>query len=146
MKKNHIDRAENKHIDEIMEIWLKTNVSAHAFIPKSYWENHYDSVRSALPKADLFIYRERDTIIGFIGIINQSYIAGLFIRENFQGHGIGRKLINHCKQKYARLALDVYSENVMAVHFYQNNDFKIISKKTDPEIDHEEYHMTWSSS
>jgi len=35
----------------IMQILLDTNMKAHYFIPKEYWTDHYEMVRSALPQA-----------------------------------------------------------------------------------------------
>ena len=29
-------------LDEVMQIWLKTNQEAHNFISPDYWSSHYD--------------------------------------------------------------------------------------------------------
>lgn len=38
-------------IDSVAEIWLDTNRKAHAFIPASYWERNFASVKEMLPQA-----------------------------------------------------------------------------------------------
>jgi len=63
-------------IDEVMQIWLDTNIAAHDFIPKEYWTDNYEIVKTMLPNADILIYEE-DEIKGFIGIVDKTYIAGL---------------------------------------------------------------------
>jgi len=32
-----IKKLENQEIKEVMDIWLKTNISAQSFIPEKYW-------------------------------------------------------------------------------------------------------------
>ena len=127
-----------------MKIWLDTNISAHSFVDKAHWEEAYDFVRSALPSSDLFIYQKRNVITGFIGITDNNYIAGLFVDEKYQSQGIGRELLNFCKQLYSRLELDVFIENNTAAHFYQRNGFAITSTKMNKDFNHKEYHMVWS--
>lgn len=40
-------------IDSVAEIWLDTNRKAHAFIPASYWERNFASVKEMLPQAEV---------------------------------------------------------------------------------------------
>ena len=66
-------------IDNIMRIWIEENTNAHDFISKDYWEANYDYVKSALPDAAVFVYEDNDEVKGFIGVVENSYIAGLFV-------------------------------------------------------------------
>lgn len=34
---NMIRNAKETDIDEIMDIWLNSNIDAHSFVPKEYW-------------------------------------------------------------------------------------------------------------
>lgn len=43
---------EENDLTAIMQIWLDTNIKAHYFIPKEYWIDNYEMVRSVLPQAD----------------------------------------------------------------------------------------------
>ena len=138
-----IGKARAEHLDEITRLWLKTNISAHSFIPKTYWESMVEQVKEALPASDLFIYRENAIIMGFIGITDNQYIAGLFVDEKFQSQGIGRKLLDYCKHRYSRLELDVFTENTGSVRFYQDNGFVITNTSAD--FGHEEHRMNWSA-
>ena len=40
-------------LDEVMQIWLKTNQEAHNFISPDYWSSHYDMVKEMLPQAEI---------------------------------------------------------------------------------------------
>ena len=95
--------------------------------------------------SDVFVYHENDQVLGFIGITGNEYIAGLFVDGKAQSRGVGRKLLNHCKQLYPRLELDVFTENPGAVRFYEANGFEIVSTKLSPDFNREEQHMVWSA-
>jgi len=78
-------------IDKIMKIWIEENINAHHFISKDYWQANYDYVKAALPHATVFVYEDGDEIKGFIGIVENSYITGLFVSQKYQSQGIGGK-------------------------------------------------------
>ena len=131
-------------IDNIMEIWLEENINAHDFIPKDYWEKNYNYVKKVLPEASVFVYQDNNVIKGFIGIIENSYIAGLFVSNRYQANGIGGDLLKRCKQAYPILKLDVYAKNLKAVSFYKKHGFKIEEEKEDEETKEIEYSMVWN--
>ena len=128
-------------LDAVMKIWIDTNVDAHNFIQKEYWINNYELVKQMLPAADIYIYEENNVIKAFIGGIEGNYIAGLFVKKEYQGQGIGKKLINYCKSKYLHLKLDVFIKNKNAVNFYYKNGFKVLDKHFSEETKEIEYTM-----
>ncbi|MEG2234763.1 MAG: GNAT family N-acetyltransferase, partial [Oscillospiraceae bacterium] len=71
-----------------MELWLDTNISAHSFIESEYWKSNYDTVKSMMPSATIYVYEENHVIQGFIGLMD-AYIAGIFVSQKFQSKGIG---------------------------------------------------------
>ena len=135
-----------KDLDQIMEIWIHTNQSAHSFIPAEYWENHREEVRQAILEAEVCVIREKETdeIFGFIGLTG-NYIAGLFVAEKYQSRGAGKKLINCVKEKKESLELHVYAENQRAVRFYQREGFQILERQIQEETGKEEYRMGWKN-
>lgn len=138
-----IKKLDQSKIGSLMEIWLEENIRAHDFIPRTYWESNYAYVKSLLPAADVFLYEDRAGIKGFIGILESSYIAGLFVSHKYQSRGIGRELLIRTKEEYPSLKLDVYAKNVRAVNFYRKNGFKIEEEKEDRETGEAEYSMLW---
>lgn len=128
-------------LDEVMKIWLYTNIETHNFIPKEYWISKFDFVKQMLPSANIYVFNENNIIKGFIGIIEQGYIAGLFVKKEYQGEGIGHKLIEYCKLKYQHIKLDVFEKNKNALDFYYKNEFKVLDKKIDEETKELEYNM-----
>ncbi|AOR25131.1 GNAT family N-acetyltransferase [Clostridium taeniosporum] len=131
-------------LDEVMKIWLDTNIDAHNFIPKEYWINNFNLVKQMLPSADIYVFDENNVIKGFIGIIESGYIAGLFIRKNYQREGIGKKLLEYCESKYPYITLDVFVKNKNALNFYYKNNFKVLRKHINEETNEFEYTMCLS--
>lgn len=134
-----ITKFKIEQLDELMKIWLETNVDAHSFIPKEYWIDKAPLVRKLLPSSDIYVFKECNTIKGFIGVIENGYIAGIFIKKEYQREGIGNKLIDYIKSKYENITLDVYNKNEKALNFYYKNNFKILDSKIDEETKELEY-------
>lgn len=134
------------NLNEVMDIWLETNIDTHNFIIKDYWIQNFDMVKEVLPSADIYIYEEDNIIKAFIGIIEKNYIAGLFVKKEYQREGIGTKLINHCKSIYSNLTLDVFAKNKKAIDFYNKNKFIIKQEHINEDTKELEYTMSFNSN
>ena len=130
-------------LNRIMDLWLETNIQAHDFIEKSYWQDHFDEVMEILPKASVYVYEDNGSIEGFIGLMN-NYIAGIFISKDNQSRGIGRQLLHHVKENHNELSLKVYEKNQRAVNFYLREGFLVTEKQVDRENGEVEYEMVWN--
>ncbi len=71
--------------------------------------------------------REERTISGII-TTNSLYIMSLFVKKNYQGHGIGTRLIKETlkKAKLKKVFVNTLSENKNAQKFYESFGFKKI--------------------
>ena len=137
-----IRNMESKDIDGVMKIWLRSTIKAHDFISKEYWESNYNVVRNIyIPIAETVVYEDEEDIKGFISIINDEFIGALFVDIDYQGSGIGKKLIDYVMDKYKKLNLAVYEENKKSVEFYINRGFKIIKEQVNEDLGHNEYIM-----
>ncbi len=137
-----IRRFNKNDIDEVMKIWLNSNVQAHSFINKSYWEENYPMVKEMIPQAEVYIYEEENKICGFIGLA-ENYIAGIFVDEKFRGKRIGQKLLNYAKEIKEELTLQVYEKNTGAVRFYKREKFIIKTAQEDETAGEKEFFMIW---
>lgn len=133
-----------KDSDTVMQIWLNTNLQAHFFIPKEYWEENYEAVKSALPQTEIYVYENEKTkqIDGFIGL-SETYIEGIFVRKGVQSNGIGKQLLMYAKRGKSNLRLCVYQKNPRAVQFYQREQFVIQTESIDENTNQKEYVMVW---
>lgn len=132
-------------LNSIMRLWLETNIVAHSFINKNYWESNYDDVKEMIPEAKIFVYEENNSIKGFIGL-NGNYIAGIFVETAWQSKGVGRALLNHIKEQNTELLLQVYKKNSRAVKFYLRENFVISNEQIDKNTYEIELLMEWRKS
>ena len=132
---------EFRDLDRIMEIWLEGNLTAHPFIKEEYWKQNYETVRSMLPNAEVYVFEEAGEVQGFIGM-DAEYIAGLFVAGGHRGHGIGHQLISEVKRK-KRLSLHVYEKNIGAVAFYRAEGFRVENRMAEKETGEQEYLMVF---
>lgn len=140
-----IRKLQKVDINRVADIWLKTNLKAHYFIPEQYWTNNYEVVKEILPQADVYVYEDDKIIQGFVGI-NDEYIEGIFVSDEMQSRGIGKMLLDYIKDKKDRLQLKVYQKNVRAMSFYQREGFTIQSESMDEFTGEKEYVMNWELS
>lgn len=140
-----IRQFKKNDLPAVMQIWLDTNIKAHDFIPKEYWENNYEIVKEILPDAEIYVHVD-DTagfIDGFIGLTD-NYIAGIFVKEDKQSKGIGKQLLNYVKNIKPNISLSVYQKNTKAVRFYKREQFKIVSENVDDITNEKEFIMEWN--
>lgn len=131
-------------LEQIMKIWLEGNCQAHRFIDRAYWEMHYEPVREAIRRAEVYVYEEKGRVEGFIGL-DGDYIAGIFVMEEARSKGIGRGLLDHVKAMHRVLSLKVYERNERGVRFYQREGFAIQERGRDPETGETEFTMRWET-
>ena len=139
-----IRKLQNVDINKVADIWLKTNLEAHDFIPGQYWTSNYEAVKKMLPQAEVYVYEDNKIIQGFVGV-REEYIEGIFVSDKMKSHGIGKALLDYIKDKKARLQLNVYQKNVRAMSFYQREGFTIQSEGLDEFTGEKEYVMEWNS-
>ena len=137
-----IRKMEPADADRVGEIWLEANREAHGFIPASYWEENFPAVREMLPLAEVYVWEDRGEIQGFVGL-NGDYIEGIFVKGSCRSAGVGRKLMDHCKETRSSLRLNVYEKNRRALAFYLREGFQITAEGADEATGEREYGMEW---
>lgn len=53
-----IRKFKTDDLEQVMELWLATNISAHDFIPAKYWQDNYALVKEMLLQAEIWVYEE----------------------------------------------------------------------------------------
>lgn len=140
-----IRKFENLDLDAVMQIWLQANLDAHAFIPASFWEAHFEMVRDLLPQAELYVHEDAGTrqIDGFIGL-TENHIEGIFVVKSARSKGIGKALLDYAKSRKPRLDLSVYQKNERALAFYRREQFVVQSEGIDGDTNEAEIQMLWT--
>ena len=140
-----IRKFESWDLDAVMQIWLQANLDAHAFIPASFWEAHFEMVRDMLPQAELYVHENEATrqIDGFIGL-KENHIEGIFVAKAARSKGIGKALLGYAKSRKPRLDLSVYQKNERALAFYRREQFAVHSEGIDEDTNEAEIQMLWT--
>ena len=128
-----------------MRIWLEGNLDAHAFIPVSFWTEHFEMVRDMLPQAELYVHENEAPrqIDGFIGL-TENHIEGIFVAKAARSKGIGKALLDYVKSRRPRLTLGVYQKNERALAFYRREQFIVQSEGIDDDTNEAEIQMLWT--
>jgi putative acetyltransferase len=73
-------------------------------------------------------------------------LAALFVAPEFQGGGIGGRLMRKAKELRSELDLTVYKMNLRAVRFYERHGFEVVSERIDEHTGHTEVVMKFPNS
>lgn len=140
-----IRKFKNDDTTKVMTIWTKGNFYSHDFIDKDYWLLNFNRVKDEyLMKSETYVYLENDEVKGFISILKNGHIGALFVRLDSKRQGIGRKLINYCKERYDKLTLNVYEKNINATLFCVAMGFVNTKIQINEETKEKEYIMEWN--
>lgn len=137
-----IRKAHLADLPSVLDIWLQTNLEVHSFISPHYWQNNVDYMKQVLPQAEVFVYEDKNKIMGFVGL-EKDYIAGIFVSKKFRSQGIGKQILDFLKSTHPTLSLSVYAKNQKAIRFYQRESFRIIDEGMDKENQEAEFLMQW---
>ncbi|PHV70410.1 N-acetyltransferase [Sporanaerobium hydrogeniformans] len=133
-------RNTEEEVRAIMSIWEEANMKAHSFIPKVYWKRNYSLVKETyLPLAVTYVYEEEGKIKGFVSILAKKYIGALFVANECQNQGIGKKLLNYVAKEHGPLTLSVFKKNERALKFYLNNGCQLGELDINEDTLEEEY-------
>ena len=140
-----VRKFETQDLDAVMQIWLHGNLDAHAFIPASFWTDHFEMVRNMLPQAELYVHEDKDTrqIDGFIGLTG-NHIEGIFVAKAARSKGVGKALLDHAKLLKPSLTLNVYQKNERALAFYRREQFIVQSEGIDGDTNEADIQMLWT--
>ena len=140
-----IRKFESRDLDAVMQIWLHSNLDAHAFIAASFWTEHFEMVRDLLPQAELYVHEDASTrqIDGFIGL-TENHIEGIFVAKAARSKGIGKALLDYVKSRKPCLTLSVYQKNQRALAFYRREQFVVQSEGIDEDTNEAEIQMLWT--
>lgn len=138
-------KIEPEEIDDVLDVWINASIQAHSFIDKEFWRSKIDDMREIyIPNSDTYIFKENEIVKGFF-CLHGGTLAAMFVSPEFQGNGIGRKMMEKAKSLRDRLELTVYKENPKSIEFYRKCGFQIIKEKIDAHTGHVEVLMNYGS-
>ena len=137
------------YADEVVKMWRQSKEKALGQKEIHSFEGHVYFLNNILSK-DNQIYIAVDLVTNkVVGIsaFNEDEINQLYIHTNYQGKGIGEKLVNLAKtNSNGRLTLYTFEVNSKAQRFYEKHGFKIIDRGHENEENLDDIKYEWIAS
>lgn len=131
--------------DKFTALWLDASLRAHGFVFGDYWKRAAAEMKkNYLPGAQTFVFEDKHQLKGFISLLDNNYIAALFVDVRYQKQRIGTKLLQYVRRRRPNMQLHVFIRNTSALRFYQKCGFKAVSERTDEGTQEKELLMAWA--
>lgn len=119
---------------DIVRIINAAAVAYRGVIPTDRWHEPYmplEELRAEIAAGVRFTgYRSGDTLVGVMGIQNVRnvrLIRHAYVLPEWQGHGIGSKLIDHLRGSGGGpILIGTWAAASWAIHFYERHCFKLV--------------------
>lgn len=134
--------------EQVMRVWENAVRGSHDFLTEQGIVTLRNQVRDQwLPAVTLWgVLSSNDQLAGFMGC-SDTAIEMLFVAPEWQGHGIGRTLIDHALAS-GHQTVDVNEQNPSALAFYQQMGF-IVERRSSHDSQGQPFpilHMRWSGN
>ncbi|MCB2218742.1 MAG: GNAT family N-acetyltransferase [Desulfobulbaceae bacterium] len=130
-------------MNDVLDIWLRASIEAHSFVSREFWEDKIEDMETTfIPASDTYVFIDIDFIKGFFSL-HGTTLAAMFVSPNFQGNGIGQRLMGKAKSIRDKLSLTVYKENPRSIDFYRKCGFIKIKEQVDEHTGHVEILMRY---
>ncbi len=107
--------------------------------PQPWSEFHFSEEINTIPVAQNWVISENDNLIGYVFgwfIENEYHLNNIAVKKQFQGQGIGDKLLSEVIQfvnsnNGKLIFLEVLHENEAAIRLYEKHGFHAVGKRKD---------------
>lgn len=105
----------------VTQAWkIKEGIREEYGLLKQDWDFFSKSYRNSR----VFCVVDRTELLGFASIRENGYLLFLAVKKEYQGEGIGTRLMNSMKQHYQRIGCHVRTTNEKALSFYEDMGFE----------------------
>jgi N-acetylglutamate synthase-like GNAT family acetyltransferase len=124
--------------EAIYSIINEAAVAYKGIIPADRWREPYmprtELERETRDGVRFWGYEEEGKLVGVMGIQDVddvSLIRHAYVRNAYQNHGIGKKLLSHlCDQATRPVLVGTWADATWAIRFYKKHGFKQVTKET----------------
>ncbi|AXT20429.1 GNAT family N-acetyltransferase [Flavobacteriaceae bacterium AU392] len=126
----HYGKYNKEDLEALMNIWEQASNLAHPFLDTEFVKKVTKDMRELYlpnPEACIYVYENNNNILGFISMI-ENEIEGLFVNPKYHSKGIGSALVDHIKDVYENLEVEVFKNNKIGRAFYDKYGFKEVKR------------------
>lgn len=119
--------------DDVIRVWIASTIPGQSFLPEEHWRAMEPAIREDLmPIAETWVVEEDGELVAFMSLLDD-LIGGLFTHPDHQGKGHGRALIEHARERYDPVFVEVFEANADAKRFYRRRGFVDYQRRVDKE-------------
>jgi putative acetyltransferase len=119
--------------DDLIRVWIASTIPGQSFLPEEHWRAMEPVIREDLmPIAETWVVEEDGELVAFMSLLDD-LIGGLFTHPDHQGKGHGRALIEHARERYDPVFVEVFEANEGAKRFYRRRGFVDYRRRVDKE-------------
>lgn len=124
-----IIKYDSVYDEETVRMWRESKKRAIGQEEIHSFEDHLFFLNNILNRDNqIYIAIDNNKVVGMIAF-NENEVNQLYIHNDYQGMGLGKKLLDMAKiNSDGRLTLYTFEVNHKAQRFYERNGFKIIGK------------------
>lgn len=134
---------------DTVRMWRESKEKAIGRKESHSFENHVYFLNNILRKNDkiyIAVDVKSNIVIGILAF-NENEINQLYIHNDYQGKGLGKKFLDIAKSNSkGRLTLYTFEVNHKAQRFYEKNGFRIIGRGNDNEENLDDIKYEWIHS
>lgn len=132
---------------QTVEMWRESKEQAIGQKAIHSFEDHVFFLNNILVKNNrvyLAIESSGEQVVSILAC-NENWVNQLYVHTQYQGRGIGNRLLNLAKQQSeGRLFLYTFEVNKKAQKFYERNGFRIVGRGSDNEEQLEDIKYEWT--
>lgn len=146
MKQNNIKiiQYNSAYAEDTVRMWRESKERAISQKEIHSFEDHVFFLNNILNRDnEIYIATDNNKVVGIIAF-NGNEINQLYIHNDYQGKGLGKKLLRMAKiNSKGRLTLYTFEVNHKAQRFYERNGFKIIGRGHENEENLDDIKYEW---
>jgi len=124
---------EPNDVDDVIRVWIASTIPGQSFLPEEHWRAMEPVIREDLmPIAETWVVEEDGELVAFMSLLDD-LIGGLFTHPDHQRKGHGRALIEHARERYDPVFVEVFEANEDAKRFYRRRGFVDYQRRVDKE-------------
>lgn len=123
-----IRKYKEEDTNAVVSSWRAASELAHPFLESQFLDSEAIALRDVYLKyAETWVVEIDESVVGFIAMA-ENEVAGLFLKPEYHGQGLGTALLNHVAANHVELTVDVFKKNNIGRRFYDRYGFRKVGE------------------
>lgn len=127
-------------INEVLELWTSFMKEVYPSVDILKYKDEYKAIYET---SNVYVYRDDTMILGFLAVVEGSYVDALYVKPECRRQGIASNLVKEVQNRYDDLITDVPTKCLGIHELLINTGFKIDSESVNEILEIEEKSYFW---